>query len=380
MRANDIDRLSASFPDGIDVDSKAASALGVALPDLQRLEQAILNDLQEAPPYGISWWAAYMTTAHRILISDQLYACTQSVSVNLSEACLHWLEFLDWVDRENDRIANSVRIDNGQLHLDPPQHENALQVITPQMKELHVIGVTRALASALDCLAGALVAIAALPTSILKADFNVVHRKLTKAREKNSSDRTEGEQLQACLSERLEELIDQCGPHGWVQWMLQYRNMLVHRGRRIQIGQYVPSRVLGPDGHPARTYTITHLPCDPGRSDVEVLRDPAGLSAALLTEDAETTLKGLITSTSTLIDAVANELWDIWAWRRQHTAAVVQPVSQWRVPPSADSVGFSGYAPGTFEVSFSMGGTHPTLAKRLRAAALDDEARPQLPR
>ena len=43
------------------------------------LEEVILNDLQERPPFGISWWDSRMDTAHRILISDQLYTCATSV-------------------------------------------------------------------------------------------------------------------------------------------------------------------------------------------------------------------------------------------------------------------------------------------------------------
>ena len=133
-----------------------------------------------------------------VLLVNNAYTCLQGEGIReLLEACgaTRSATVYTVCQPGGRRAPGGMSSGRARTSWTPPQHENALQVITPQMKELHVIGVTRALASALDCLAGALVAIAALPTSILKADFNVVHRKLTKAREKNSSDRTEGEQL-----------------------------------------------------------------------------------------------------------------------------------------------------------------------------------------
>ena len=68
--------------------------------------------------------------------------------------------------------------------------------------------------------------------------------------------------------------MDAAGPPGWVDWMLDYRNMLVHRGRRIEIGQLVP-RVSPHAVGRRRTGTsemagvrTVHLPRDPARSDV----------------------------------------------------------------------------------------------------------------
>jgi hypothetical protein len=45
---------------------------------------------------------------------------------------------------------------------------------------IHYAGIVRALASALDCLAGAITGVAGLPTSILKADFSKARRGLSK--------------------------------------------------------------------------------------------------------------------------------------------------------------------------------------------------------
>jgi hypothetical protein len=31
-------------------------------------------------------------------------------------------------------------------------------------------------------------------------------------------------------------MIDNAAPEGWFEWLLNFRNMLVHRGRRLEIG------------------------------------------------------------------------------------------------------------------------------------------------
>lgn len=373
MRSSDIASLSAAITHGLDVDSKARSALDMPLPNLHHLEEAIFEDLKESPPFGISWWDPSLSPSLRILVSDQLYACTGSASDNLIEAKLHWLEFLDWKDREDALIPIEVR--NGGLWPGAPRRSNSLQVLTPKILELHTVGAIRALASALDCLAGMIVAIVGLPTNILRADFKLVRRKLINVRNRESSNRTKNEEIQAELSEGIDGLIDQHGPPGWVEWMLDYRNMVVHRGRRLHFGQIFPSRVLGPDERPARAIRHTYLPRDPARSDVEALRDDASVAGSLLTEDAQTTLKGLIASTSRLVDSIAAELGSIWAWRRKNPTALVQPERQWA--ETAESTGFLGYRPGESQVDFweTIFQMHPGTGLRLRAAALDDDNR-----
>ena len=81
-------------------------------------------------------------------------------------------------------------------------------------------------------------------------------------------------------------------------WTLDLRNMLVHRVHRIELGQYLPitPALLGPDGNPApRACCVSHLPRDPGRSDIEVFVDtPWNM---VLHEEGTQTLRGLMNST-----------------------------------------------------------------------------------
>ena len=102
MRPDDIARLSQPYPDGPDRGTAGPTrALDVDTPNWEALERRIFADLTIEQPYGFGWWAPHPGTSRRILISDQLYACTTSVSTNLVEAGVHWLELLDAVDRED---------------------------------------------------------------------------------------------------------------------------------------------------------------------------------------------------------------------------------------------------------------------------------------
>ena len=163
-----------------------------------------------------------------------------------------------------------------------------------------------------------------------------------------------------------------------VKWTLDLRNMLVHRGRRFEYGQFVPRSPLlyGADSQRLlRARRITHLPRDPGRSDVEVFLDTPW--TLVLREEGERTLRGLIGSTKTLLETTAMDLLDLWRWRRDHPASLRQPAAQWPNGRSTQSTGFNGYAPGTLEFAPDMVMVHPVAARRFHAAALDDPARPQ---
>jgi hypothetical protein len=376
MRASDLARLSEPYPDRDGPRNPGPmSTLGVDIPSWTALASTILGDLTEQFPYGIGWWVPHPGAKRRILISDQLYACAISVSSNMAEAGLHWLEFLDWAERESDRRADVVKLENGQLSIAPTSPLSPLEELGDEFVRMHVAGVVRALAGALDCLAGTIIGVLALPTKILLADFNKVRSRLKGITDTS----TDGSRQQAQFRAKFEDLIASVGPKGWLEWTLAFRNMIVHRGRRLELGQFVPGEptLYGPDARRIlRARRVTHLPRDPGQSDVEVFfNSPQNL---VLSEDAPQTLKGLLESTRRLINSAANDLTDLWNWRRAHPQSLPQPEAQWPDLWTSPSIGFGGYAPGTVEFPTRMIGVmHPNAARRFGAAALDDKSRSQ---
>ena len=359
MRTSDLQRLQQPYPAGLDpTEFDALRALGIDLPGWAALEEEILNDLVEKAPYGIGWWAPAPVTRRHILISDQLYACAISVTQNMTEAALHWLEFQDASEQDRNRYLDSVRIANGQPTVVDRRPAGPHEQLMPAIAGIHRVGLVRALASALDCLAGVIIGVAALPRNIFRADFQRTRRAL-----KNTS----LAQKQKDFASNLEGKIVAAGPAGWLDWTFDYRNMVVHRGRRLELGQRVPGSVY--TAHGTRSACrVTHLPRDPARSEVEVFLDSP--QALILTEEEEVTLSGLLQSTTSLLEATAEDLCDLWCWRKQNPTALPQPKEQWEEPSRA-ATAFNGYAPGTHPLDASAAVVlHPTLKRRFCAACL----------
>ncbi len=333
---------------------------------------AVRNDLSINPPYGIWWWEDSVPTGHRIAISDQLHSCVESVSANLIESQLHWFEFLDWTERANELVSVCC----------PPRNRNALEILIPRIKSMHEVGVIRSLCSTLDCLAGVIIVITALDMNVLRADFVKVRNKLKKIHGSKIDDSTLNRSLQSSFSKDFEEMVVSSGPNDWVDWMRSYRNMVVHRGRRLTRGQFIKSseeNALGPSG---QIRWINHLPVDPNRSDIEDFSGQGSskdslLKRSLLEEDSQTTIKGLLESTINLVESTSESLLHIWAIRRNNPSQAAQPESQWT--RTAARTRFSGYKPKEYEIpreGMSIV-ANPVLDTRLRAASLDDESRKQ---
>lgn len=378
MRPADIARMSQPYPDGADGSTmRPTCALGVQTPSWEALGRRIFDDFTTEQPYGIRWWAPHPGTSRRILISDQLYACTNSVSTNLIEAGVHWLELLDAVDREDAFQADVIQMADGQPRVRATPRTTPLESLGPDIVRLHQVGVARALSGALDCAAGTVIGVMALPLSILKADFVGVQRHFGRRR---NAPTTEGATLLAQFANQLTETIGRVGPAGWLDWVLSFRNMLVHRGRRIEMGQFVPREPVLCDatGRPIlRARVVTHLPLEPDRSDIDVYREPD--LPPVLTEDVRQTLQGAMRSVCALVEALGVQLAVAWEWRKEHPAELPQPRAQW---PEVGHTArpdrqprFTGYAPGSHAYRPGMFAGHPDTVRRLRAAALMDHQR-----
>jgi hypothetical protein len=153
----------------------------------------------------------------------------------MTEGALHWLEFLDAAERNSARFADAVRIESGRLTMAAPRPRSALDQLAPEFVRFHYAGIVRALASALDCFAGVIIGVAALPMSILRVDFVGARATLNRIR-----GATNDGKMQAQFAARLKAGIAAAGPLGRLDWTQDFRNMLVHRGRRFEYGQFVP--------------------------------------------------------------------------------------------------------------------------------------------
>lgn len=347
--------------------TRLATRLHVDAPRTRELVNEIFVDFDEEK-LGIGWWAPGPGTRRRILIADQLFLCVGSIEKNLLEARVHLMEAAQAAEDRDRLLVGAVRSTGGRVHFRLPAPRSPVDDLTLARLDMHVVGCVRALASAFDCLGATIVGVLAMPVRILTAGY----REAAKC----ASDGNKRDPFQVQHWKKLDEHVSAAGPTGWVDWVLGFRNMLVHRGRRMAFAKVMPAGgpIVVPGGsdvHPSRAVNV--LPADPGRSDVEVMRDasPAGL---VLSEDAFETLEGALESTLSAVEGSCSVLRAAWVERRSASTRLPQPMEQW---PNVDSTGdaFVGYRPGS--VPFDPTELHgdAVLVKRLRAASLEDAVR-----
>ncbi|MBI1859818.1 MAG: hypothetical protein HYR96_02740 [Deltaproteobacteria bacterium] len=326
------------------------------------MKSAIDADLDTAK-HGIGWWQGYSALGdkRRIFISDYLLEVVRSIEVNLIEARLHFLELLEWGDTLTVFLANSIVHDQktGTLRMKHPEHKTPLDELPGEMIGLHEAGVLRSLGSTLDCLGGAIVGVIGLPTPIVRSDLGVVRKKYSNLSAEQTSFLT-----------FLDDTIRNAGPDGWLEWTNDYRNMVVHRARRLRMTLMTPSQ----QGGQTLAVPIGLMARAPSRTDLEDLEDSS--IEPVLTESSGDTIEGLFASATTVTEVISKKLVDVWLLRRKNPQLIEQPRAQWVSLSARGSGGaFRGFHPGTHKYNPSSITGNPALIRRLLVGALDDKNR-----
>jgi hypothetical protein len=364
MRDSDMLRLKHPYRPNSNPDVEFANALGFRTDEVDGLYREVFADLNDKV-LGIGWWAPHPGTSRRILISHYLVECIKSISMNLIEAGLHLYEALDYWDKESEFLAGVVsRGPEGRPSVRMPQRKTPKEDLAYRMATMHAVGFFRAAMGALDCLGAATVGVLGLRVDIKHADFGGVQKAL-----KNSN-----HELHSTFRGSLKGSISDSGPEGWLEWMTQFRNMVVHRARRWHMYELKSaSHLYGADGHIIpKTSSVEHLPADPDASQVEALLSGA---AAVLTERAEDTLRGSLNSTAALIEAMSRRLLSAWKTRRANPSLVVQPREQWPSGAVTRPPGFLGFRPGSASYDPRAWISNCDMGRQFRTAALDDDLR-----
>jgi hypothetical protein len=369
MRDVDIEFLKRPYaPPAEEAESPAyRAALGVDIPATLKLRDSIFNDLDESA-FGIGWWKE-PDEARRIFISDYLVGCAWSIETNLIEARLHLLEALGFAEQHARAMSDAVKVQGNIVRVQAPTPTCAADELPLDLMAMHIGGLFRAVGSALDCIGGLVVGVLALPARLYKADLGAARVALEKALKQQD----DPGDLRRTLLAKMNESAASAGPPGWLEWANAYRNMLVHRGRRLNQNMLVPRHsLLRPDGSRIIRTEVVHLVMrDPERSDVETLVD--GL-VGTLTEPAEVTLRELLKSTVWFTEEMARALLAAWEARRANPSRLRQPRQQWPDVPRPSGV-FKGYEPGRVEVDPSAAMMGTSWVKRLKAASMDGDAK-----
>lgn len=365
MRSKDLEVLRQPYSDSkMDIDRRFNSAIGADIPSVTKLTEEIFTDLDEVA-LGISWWRS-LPDRERILISDYLYQSVTGIEVNVAEAKLHLMEWTDIREQQNARIADFIQRDQwGRTYPKVPSSQAPIDDLPHKLESLHICGFLRAIGSSLDCLGAVLIGVLGLAVPLRRSDIRKAEKALLKI---EASDK--GSKLQTDFAQFFEDLKQTVGPIDWLEWVDQYRNMYVHRGRRMTFNQLVRRKttILDAQGQIIpRADTVLHLAKYPDRSEMEALiKGPR----TMLNEDAEVTLEGIFRSCRELQEHTCENLIAVWKERRNSPNLIQQPISQWdtNIRPCQ----FTGYEPNT---PFDKGDwiiSNPIFYHRFVAASIDD--------
>jgi hypothetical protein len=294
-----------------------------------------------------------------------LFQCVTGIEVNLMEAKLHYFEWLDANEKHNKKIANIRSRDFfGNIVDKIPKSIAPIDDLPVKLETLHLCGFFRAIGSALDCLGATIIGVVGLPVSMRKSSIKSAQESLKKLNDLGSS----GSTLQRDFGDFFENARTSCGPNDWLEWADQYRNMYVHRGRRILFSKISDKKNLFYDSNelliPRSQYTI-HLGKFPDRSDAEAFIKS---EEVILNEDATITLSGIFNSCRELNEQICEQLLFIWKERRNNPSLLEQPQNQW--DNKIKNCDFNGYDSNAEKIEMNSMHGHPNILKRMRSASV----------
>jgi hypothetical protein len=319
---------------------QAFDKMGHNILSVSKLDELLVSDL-DTQNGSISWWNSYseIPLHLRILISDQMIQSISSIKEVLFEFAIHYNELISLWKKENDENRNLVSIENGapRINLKPKTHDALIaeQKIDMTMKSFFESGVT-----VLDCLGAACIGILGLPLDLRRADFASLKSGLEKLKNPDH--------LAHTYFIKISEAESKSGPKNWLNYMVEFRNLLSHRARTLSVRTLSPEILSLVD--PKTGENIVHtkivylLSQCPNSSEMEMW---ANGTIHTLEESAEITLKGLKESLFTFTNEVCDVLTAAWIDRKETPLSIPIPKRQWKYKFPKNENTFQGYAPGT---------------------------------
>ena len=233
---------------------------------------------------------------------------------------------------------------------------------------IHMNGIFRAAGSVMDCLASIVIGATALEENILRADWAALITRVLKSLQESQD---EGRKLQLGVRDEIERLLAS-GASDWDQWSNDYRNMLVHRGKRTSLSWLKrDAHLVNAKGNLiVRAVPVQLLCTDPELSEIEAftLQDKV---LFVFNENGHVTITGLVRDVEALVEGVAQHLVSVWERRRANPQLLPQPVQrQWPKVRRRKRRNFAGYKPGETPFEMQALTVNPRYLDRLKAAAL----------
>ncbi len=331
------------------------TALGLNSPELDSFLEMLEAEL-DADAWGFKQLAE-LEGEMRALVSDQLLSAAYGIQDALADA---------------SAARREVHESTGVSGIPFPRAEDSLNdMLRGLTLQRAVAGFFDAVGTALDCLAGALVVVTRSPLSVQRADFGRLRGLSPDANPRGFPAEIPDVQRQL-WRERCETLAaaeQEAGPDGWLEWSLEMRNALTHRGRVTNILRPRETRTRLVLPHTAHRYDY-YLRRRPWFPEIEGLVAANDFLDSTLDEPAGQTIDGLHGSLVAFTESLV-------AFARQHWANegdLVAPIERWRLQPGP-GIDFAGIDPETrIEPTEGVSGInqeHLRLAERLRQARQD---------
>lgn len=334
--------------------------LGTETPQLGKLSEALF-EAYTAEAWGFDQFSAIADEEQRAVASDLTLSAVEGVEVNLREMALCLID-LDELVGPNGRTM-------------PGPETTVEELIDGKRTHRAVTDFTRAFGSNLDCLAAATIAVLCLPSSIQSASgaslLNVIE---LPAAAPASQQEARGR------AANLIEAHAERDPAGWLAWMLELRNAVVHRGHLTGVWMTMPRKGSGPQlavwsetgiSHLIRMQP--HLRGKPWQPDMLSLTGPETPANALiwLPEPTTATLREVKVRAVALAEELSELLLDLFTGERTDWEL---PEAKWRLervtgrPREAKAAQFKGFDPDYPAPPPSEMRVHPRSAQRLELA------------
>jgi hypothetical protein len=329
------------------------TTLDRAQTSLTQLDDA-LAEAFDREQHGFSWYASIQDPKVQVVRSNQLISLVDAADSHL--------------DALGD-AAQQLREVVGPNGLTMPAVDDADERAKHVRVSVEITDGLRAAGSLLDVLGGMSVLLLGLPVAPTYADSRHLLR--------TGPAPAGAPEAQAQAIERADEVVAgavQAGPPGWIEWTVESRNAMVHRGRAISSWLPVPAPVdrgrivVVADTEPHRLMRyFPHLRRMPDLSDAETVLRGVEYRDMFLNEPAQDTLDGLREQAAALTAAVVDEFRDglgnlgDFAWPAEWGLAE-------RTSRAGEADAFNGFDPARPAPATDAIFLNPRTAERLFAA------------
>jgi hypothetical protein len=294
------------------------------------------------------------------VISDQICMSASAIRNNLIEARLH------------ERQLSGILGADGTPFPAESTYGDVLRENAE--RDMAVIGWSRAMGSALDCLGAVAVGVLRMPVSLTKASFRDIEQVATG---KAMTAATRDQQRAWSDMHRLCEAHRAKPPSGWLEWLMDMRNLNVHRARQTHIqlqrirDKHQPQAVVvtsTPDEMLKMTARFDlHLRRRPNLADMQDFITSSTTTDLWINETAATTLAGVGIAVNELTEEASQLLASWWRYTGKWSTVFPPPATKWALasPPWPS---FEGVAPAARPFPIGQSHVGPLQQERLELA------------